>query len=141
MIRYLAATVLAAFCLAAPALAETIELTANLSGTNEIPPVDTKGAGSASVVLDTATRQLRWVVQYDGLSAPMTAIHFHGVASPTQNAPILIPIAKAGETSPHRGEATLTADQAEALLSGRWYINVHTPTHPPGELRGQVVRR
>ncbi|MGE0746381.1 MAG: CHRD domain-containing protein [Rhodospirillales bacterium] len=127
--------------MATPAWTETVELTANLSGGGEIPPVETKAAGAASVVFDTTTRQMRWVVQYDGLSAPMSAIHFHGPASPAQNAPIMVPVAKAGEASPHRGAAALTPEQAEALLAGRTYVNVHTTAHPPGELRGQVLRR
>lgn len=126
---------------AMPAGAETVELTADLSGASEIPPVETRAAGSASVVFETATRQVRWVVQYDGLSAPMSAVHLHGPASPAQNAPIVVPVAKAGEASPHRGAASLTPQQAEALLAGRMYVNVHTSAHPPGELRGQIRRR
>lgn len=141
MIGRLAFSVFVALCVALPAGAETIELSASLSGASEIPPVETKAAGSASVVFDTATREVRWVVQYDGLSAPMTAIHFHGPASPAQNAPIMVPVARSGEAPPHRGAATLTPEQAEALLAGRLYVNVHTTAHPPGELRGQVARR
>lgn len=28
--------------------------------------------------------------------------------------------------------------QAEQLIAGDWYINIHTADHPAGELRGQV---
>ena len=37
------------------------------------------------------------------------------------------------------GQATLTADQAQQFMAGEWYINIHTPGHPAGEIRGQVM--
>ena len=35
---------------------------------------------------------------------------------------------------------TLSPSQAEALLNGDMYINVHTDANPSGELRSQVIR-
>ena len=43
-------------------------------------------------------------------------------------------------TSPIEGTATITEAQAGSLLSGMWYVNIHTENHPGGELRGQLVR-
>ena len=43
--------------------------------------------------------------------------------------------------SPMKGEAMLTATQAEDLKSGKRYFNVHTAPHAGGELRGQVVAK
>jgi CHRD domain len=40
---------------------------------------------------------------------------------------------------PIKGTATLTADQAQQFLSGKWYINVHTMANPGGEVRGQMM--
>jgi hypothetical protein len=40
--------------------------------------------------------------------------------------------------SPFKGSATLTPEQAAQFLAGNWYINIHTPAYPGGELRGQV---
>jgi hypothetical protein len=34
---------------------------------------------------------------------------------------------------------TLTPEQLAHLIDGRTYINVHTPNHPGGEIRGQIV--
>ena len=52
-----------------------------------------------------------------------------------------IPIAKAGDPSPFKCSATLTPEQMADVLAGRWYVNVHTPNHPPGEIRGQLVKK
>ena len=43
--------------------------------------------------------------------------------------------------SPMKGEAMLTATQAEDLKAGKRYFNVHTAPHAGGELRGQVVAK
>jgi hypothetical protein len=40
--------------------------------------------------------------------------------------------------SPIKGSETLTPDQAKDLLAGKWYFNVHTAAHGPGEIRGQL---
>ena len=144
MLRKAAGAMLAlgALLLIAPlAHAEIIKMTATLNGKSEVPPIQTPASGKADVTVDTATRTLTWVVTYQGLTAEFRAAHFHGQASVTENAPIVVPIGKRGDKSPLKGSKVLTADQMAALLAGRWYINIHTPTHPPGEIRGQVVRQ
>jgi hypothetical protein len=46
-----------------------------------------------------------------------------------------------GVTSgPFEGSATLTDDQAKALMGGQAYFNVHTAANPGGEVRGQIVK-
>jgi hypothetical protein len=127
--------------LVGPAAAETIELEATLSGASEVPPVASDGHGSAAVTVDTASRTMRWEVRVDGLSAPLSAAHFHGPSATSQNAGVVVPIANKGDQSPFVGSATLDPEQLADLLAGRWYVNIHTPTHPPGEIRGQVVRK
>lgn len=134
--------VLGLFLAASPSVgAETIPFAATFGGGNDVPAVQTPGRGAATASLDTQTRMLTWDVQFQGLSGPVSAAHFHGPASATQNAPVAVPIAKAGEASPLRGSATLTEQQMADLIAGRWYINIHTAAHPPGEIRGQVTRR
>ncbi len=47
--------------------------------------------------------------------------------------------AVSGLASPMVGNATITAQQADDLISGLWYVNIHTTAFGGGEIRGQVV--
>jgi hypothetical protein len=126
---------------AASARAEVVDLAAALSGASEVPPVQSAASGAASVKLDTESREMRWSVQVQNLSAPVSAAHFHGPSSATQNAGVALPFAKGGDKPPFTGSTTLTPEQAADLLAGRWYVNVHTSAFPPGELRGQLTKK
>jgi hypothetical protein len=113
---------------------------ATLSGSQEVPPVGTSGTGMAEVRLNTNTNMLSWKVTYSNLSGPASAGHIHGPAVPGQNAGVLIPFTNVG-MQPITGEKTVTPQQVADLAAGRWYVNVHTPMHPAGEIRGQLHRR
>ncbi|MBO0734994.1 MAG: CHRD domain-containing protein [Alphaproteobacteria bacterium] len=112
-----------------------------LSGTQQVPPVQTSGSGTAELTYDPSTRTVTWSVTYNGLSGPATMAHFHGPAAQGKNGPPVVWLSKQGSalTSPITGEATLTPQQAQQFTAGEWYINVHTQAHPAGEIRGQVV--
>jgi hypothetical protein len=133
----LAAAVVLAF--AGGAVAETVTFKAALAAGNEVPPGNSRAVGSADVTYDTQTRQLGWTIVHSGLSSPGTAAHFHGPAGPGQNAPPIITIG-GPLTSPIKGNAILDAAQWQDLQAGRWYINIHTPAFPGGEVRGQVLK-
>lgn len=123
------------------ALAAPTPFTVQLSGTQQVPPVQTGGGGTANLTYDPATRVVTWSITYNGLSSPVTMAHFHGPAGASQNAPVLIWLTKQGSPveSPIKGEATLTPEQAQQFTAGEMYINVHTRDHPAGEIRGQVT--
>ena len=125
--------------LASPALAETVTYGAALKGGEEVPPNDTKGTGMVEAKYDTATMKLSYTVTYSGLTGAATAAHFHGPAKPGANAGPIITLEELA--SPIKGEATLTAAQAKDLADGLWYLNVHTAAHPPGEIRGQLMKK
>ena len=55
-----------------------------------------------------------------------------------KNGPVAVPITPA--TSPFEGSATLTDAQANDLLAGKLYVNVHTEANKGGEIRGQVTK-
>ena len=74
---------------------------------------------------------------YKDLTGPAVAAHFHGPAAPGANAPPVLPVTVT--PSPLKGSATLTDAQIADLNAGKWYFNIHTMAHPPGEIRGQVT--
>ncbi len=125
--------------LATPALAETVTYTAVLKGADEVPPNDTKGTGTVLATYDTATMKFSYTVTYSGLTGAATAAHFHGPAKPGANAGPIITLDKL--SSPIVGLETLTAEQGKQLADGLWYLNVHTAAHPPGEIRGQLMKK
>ena len=120
--------------------ANMVALSTQLRGSNEVPPVMTSGGGSVDASFDTNTMQLRWKVNYSGLTGNATAGHFHGPAAVGVNSGVAL-----GWTNPitngMEGSATLTAAQAADLMGGRWYANIHTAANPGGELRGQMTVR
>jgi hypothetical protein len=133
---------LTAFLFAASSsFAAVVNYTATLSGASEVPPNDSKGTGTVTATYDTATQKFTYTVTYSGLTGPATAAHFHGPAAAGTNAPPVLPIPATMLTSPIKGDATLTAAQAADLAAGKWYFNIHTAAHAPGEIRGQVEKK
>jgi CHRD domain len=126
----------AILALATPSMAANVNLKADLKGANEVPPVDSKGAGSVTATYDTASKKLSWKGTVSGLSGPATAAHFHS-GEAGKNGGVAVPIAGADKGS-FEGSATLTDEQAADLMAGKWYVNVHTAANKGGEVRGQV---
>jgi len=121
--------------------AEPASFKVALTGAQSVPPVDTSGTGTADLTYDPATRMVTWNISFAGTSSPVTMAHFHGPAKQGQNGPVVIWLTKQGSppTNPITGSATLTPEQAQQFSAGEWYINVHTQSHPAGEIRGQVI--
>jgi hypothetical protein len=42
--------------------------------------------------------------------------------------------------NPFEGAATLNEAQVNDLMTGLYYINIHSDAYPSGELRGQLIR-
>ncbi len=78
---------------------------------------------------------LTWTVTHTVSGA--TASHIHnGLAF--ANGPIVFGFTSA--SSPITGSATISAPQVAELKAGRYYVNVHSPANPAGEIRGQLLR-
>jgi hypothetical protein len=125
----------------ASAFAATENYTATLKGSTEVPPNDSKGTGTVNATYDTTSKKLTYTATYSDLTGPATAAHFHGPAAAGANAPPVVPVPPTALASPIKGEATLTEAQAADLAAGKWYFNVHTAAHGPGEIRGQVMKK
>jgi hypothetical protein len=135
------AGLMSAACLGGLALAAPLSFKVPLSSAQQVPPVQTAGSGTVDLTYDPSTRVISWSITYSGLSSRVTMAHFHGPAGPGKNADVAVWLTKQGSPveSPIKGEATLTPDEAQQLMAGEWYVNVHTQEHPAGEIRGQVV--
>jgi hypothetical protein len=133
--------VLLGFVNVGAALADATSFKVPLTGAQGVPPVETSGSGTAELTYDPATRVVTWNITYSGLSSPSTMAHFHGPAAEGKNAPPVIWLSKQGSppANPMTGTATLTPDQAKQFSAGEWYVNVHSQSHPAGEIRGQVI--
>ena len=133
------------FLLAVASASETeasaVSFSVKLTGTDQVPPVQSAGVGTADLTYDRVNRKVIWSITYSGLSGPVTMAHFHGPAPAGKNAAVTLWLTRQGlpNVGPIRGGATLTPEQAEQFAAGLWYINVHTKEHPDGEIRGQVV--
>ncbi len=123
------------------AQAAAVKFTVPLSGAQQVPVVETPATGTADLTYDPTTRVVTWTITYSGLSSPATMAHFHGPAAAGKNAPVKIWLSQKGQavSSPIKGEATLSPADAEQFAAGDWYINLHSQTHPGGEIRGQVM--
>lgn len=122
------------------AFAEMQSYSATLDTKSEVPPATGGGNGTLGATYDTATRKLTYSANYDKLTGPPTAAHFHGPAAAGANAGVALPVADVSK-NPINGEATLTPAQAADLQAGKWYFNIHTAANKGGELRGQVVKK
>ncbi|HEX7037173.1 MAG TPA: CHRD domain-containing protein [Pseudomonadales bacterium] len=118
---------------------EGIELRfVELSGAQEVPPVTTSASAVAALTLDRASETLVLHMNTSGLDDAAEA-HIHdGLAG--VNGPILIGLVRDPDDVSHwmLDELVLEPAQLDALDAAGLYVNVHTPEHPAGEVRGQI---
>ena len=112
---------------------------ATLTGAQEVPAVTTAASGTGTFVYNPETRTLSGSVATAGVTG--TAAHVHtgavGVAGP-----VTIPLT--GGPTWTLPATVLTEAQANDLIAGNLYANVHSAANPGGEIRGQLylpVRR
>lgn len=114
-------------------------LFAELSGEQQVPAIDSDASGLAALTLDEASSTLSLHVNTSRLDGASAAHLHNGYAG--SNGGVEIALAQDGANAAHwfAEDAPLSAAQLDALLTGRTYVNVHSPANPGGELRGQVV--
>lgn len=111
-------------------------MNASLDGGQEVPPVATPARGWGVFQIDTVAKELHYYIWVDGLSGAETGAHIHGPALHGANGGVAEPL-PAG--SPKVGTWAYDASEEEGILSGHYYVNVHTGPFPSGEVRGQIV--
>jgi hypothetical protein len=111
-----------------------------LLGSSEVPPATSNGAGRAVLMLSRDASTLSYRVSVADIIS-VTASHIHqgkvGV-----NGPVLFNLISAGDklssSSSVSGTLSLSDTHLFNLISGNYYVNVHSSAKPSGELRGQV---
>jgi hypothetical protein len=126
--------------------AGAVRLAAALSGRAEVPANGSQATGYTLVELTQDGVVVTGA--FSGLQSNFnTAIgaHLHlgaiGVNGPVE-VPLVVDVSedrRSGRFVAMENTFSISEDQAEALASGRMYVNVHTEALPAGEVRGQVV--
>jgi hypothetical protein len=108
---------------------------AELTGSQETPPVTTTATGHASIIVDSTQTSIRYHVSTTGLT-PSGAQIRDAIATLSGNVIYqLSPVAAAID-----GTQTFTATDNGAIADRHWYINVLSPSNTSGEIRGQVLQ-
>lgn len=135
---------------------DELEFEAELSGANEVPPVETEAVGEAEFEVDEDFSEIKFklkVKEVDGILG-VAGAHIH-CAPHGENGPVVVFLAGAvpgGFVDEVEVEATFTdanvindacganvMELVESMLDGNTYVNVHSPDFPGGEVRGQIV--
>jgi glucose/arabinose dehydrogenase len=124
---------------------------ADLSGAEEVPPVETDATGLATFEANRAETAVRYTLSVRNIEDVLAA-HIH-CAPAGENGPVGVTLFSGGPvtvegllargtiTEPDAGNGcgwTSVGDVIAALRSGDTYVNVHTAANPPGEIRGQI---
>lgn len=129
--------------------------TAHLSGGEENPPNDSQAQGQAIFRLNEDGTEMYYKLIVANLEAPFGA-HIHCGAADV-NGPVVVPLFGSATTGVQNGvlaEGVITdanvnplgciggvkslAAVLELIRNGEAYVNVHTPSYRPGEIRGQI---
>jgi len=120
-------------------LSETsIVFTTTLVGSEEVPPTQSQGRGIGILVFDTATRNFTATIASTGVQD--TDAHIHE-GPPGTAGPIIFPMTKEQGRVVWSTSGTLDPTQEATLRAGNYYFNVHSPTFPAGEIRGQITEQ
>jgi len=162
MNRYLFAVAsLAALLLVSSARANAQEFHAKLAGFNEVPAaILSEAQGTLTLNLDPAAKTLTYTLTYSaGFSSPILFAHIHFGKIHVAGGVIVFLCGGGGTLACPPAPATVTGTIVpgsvigptlqgipagnfdgleDALTSNTAYVNIHTTTHPPGEIRGEI---
>ena len=97
-----------------------------------------RGAFAASITKsDSGGASISWQLSFDGLTGNAVAAHIH-TGAPGSPGPVVLPLCGPCQGA-LSGTGNLTDAALDAIEGGNAYVNVHTPTNGPGEIRGQLA--
>lgn len=123
-------------------------ITINLSGNEEVPPVQTEATGVAEFI-PIGSDSIAYSVNATNIEGA-TAGHIH-LGKEGENGPVIVTLFKYDSPMNEVSEnGTITADTLEGPMAGKQisdlatagangtlYVNIHTERNPNGEIRGQ----
>ena len=129
-----------ALTLSSVVLGAETTLSATLAGTGEIPPGDTDGTGTASVVIDPDAGTVCYDISTQGIAAAtMSHIHLGGAGVAGD---VVVPLDTDGFDGTTEGcteDQDATALQAIIDNPAGYYVNVHNADFPGGAVRCQLA--
>jgi hypothetical protein len=118
------------------------KFTANLSGKNEVPPVDTKASGTAQFQPSADGKQIDYELNVKGMNNFMMA-HIHQGKPGENGQPVVMLSMGKAKITPGDLQGPLSGKQLSDLVklleNGDAYVNVHTQQNQNGEIRGQIT--
>lgn len=122
--------------------ATAIRVATTLNAAQEVPTPtgdvgSARGTFTAGVTASATGAEIAWELTFSGLTGAAGAAHIHTAPRGTAG-PVSVPLCGPCQ-SPASGTANVSAAVLEALQTGGTYVNVHTATNGPGEIRGQVA--
>lgn len=133
-----ATAVLLSACAGGPQMQRAL-LGVSMTGLQEVPgPGDPDGNGTVEVRIDPRTGEICWNL-YARQIEPATAAHIHRGAAGAGGAPV-VTLTTPDANGRSQGCQTVELGLAREIgMRGYdFYVNVHTPTHPAGAIRGQL---
>lgn len=131
------------------------QFTADLTGENEVPPVNSNGTGTAEILFNNDSSQASYFVNTTGLEE-ITGAHIHN-GSLGVNGDVVVPLSQnksaedkenpviwfSGDIGKDNLQGTLEgkeiSDLASLISNGSAYVNIHTRDNPDGAIRDQLV--
>ncbi len=135
---------------------DELEFKAELSGDQEVPPIDTDTTGEAEFEVNEDLTKIDFKLEIEDAVDILAVAGAHIHCAPEgQNGPVVAflvgvvpPVGFDGDVEI---EATLTtanilnpacgatvAELVDSMLAGATYVNVHSVANPGGEIRGQI---
>ncbi len=113
-----------------------VKFNVTLNGSLEVPANTSTATGSFVGTYNKTTKVISYTINYNGITP--TAWHIHKGAVGV-NGGVIFALGTTFNTAYSSTTAALTAEQETDLMSGNYYVNIHSASKPGGEIRGQLI--
>ncbi len=118
------------------ALASGETYDARLSAAQQVPPVWQSAGLGTGVFVVRSDRSMEGRVVTSGIDATIAHLHEGAVG---RLGPVIVPLARQGDTFVVPPDTRLTEGQMATLRAGEVYVSVCSERYPDGELRAQLM--